>query len=464
MFTILVADDEPSMIEFLEIMLTKEGYDVTTASSAEEAMEKLDSNAIDLVITDISMPKAGGMAVLEKALSVNLNLPVIMITAYASTTNAVEAMKKGAYDYITKPFLVDEIKLTIKKALERLQDKAELKRLKNEVAESFSLGDLLGRSESMLSLFSMIRKVADSRSTALITGESGTGKELVAKAIHYLSDRKDKPFHSINCGAMAEQLLESELFGHQKGAFTGAHIDKKGLLESCEGGTFFLDEVGEAPLAVQVKMLRVLQEREFKRVGGINDIKVDIRVIAATNQDLEKLIKKGKFREDFFYRIDIIHINIPPLRDRKEDIPLLTSRFIKKYSEENKRKVTSISSEAMTLLENFQWRGNVRELENAIERAVVLSPGSVIGKEHLTDEIRGGEPQGGDESVDIPDEGVDIELLVEEMERKFLEKALKKAKGVKKDAAKYLKLSFRSFRYKLQKYDMGKTEKEDEAV
>ena len=460
MFTILVADDEKSMIEFLEIMLNKEGYDVETASSAEEAMEKLDSDAIDLVITDISMPEAGGMAVLEKALSVNRNLPVIMITAYASTTNAVEAMKKGAYDYITKPFLVDEIRLTIEKALERLQDKAELKRLKDEVAESFSLGDLLGRSESMLNLFAMIRKVADSRSTALITGESGTGKELVAKAIHYLSGRKDKPFLSINCGAMPEQLLESELFGHQKGAFTGAYADKKGLLELSSGGTFFLDEVGEAPLSVQVKMLRVLQEREFKRVGGVTDIKVDIRIVAATNQDLEKLIQEGKFREDFFYRIDIIHINIPPLRERKEDIPLLASRFIKKYSQDNKRKIRTISSEAMELLEKYQWRGNVRELENTIERAVVLAPGDVIEKEHLTDEVRGVESGDSDDTIEIPDSGVDMDFLVEEMERKFLEKALEKAGGVKKDAAKYLKLSFRSFRYKLNKYSMGKAERE----
>ncbi|MGK7344199.1 MAG: sigma-54-dependent transcriptional regulator [Candidatus Nitrospinota bacterium M3_3B_026] len=455
MFTILVADDEKSMTEFLEIMLGKEGYEVITASSAEEAMKVIEGRGMDLVITDINMPEAGGMAVLRRSMEAAPDVPVIMITAFASTDTAVEAMKIGAYDYITKPFRIDEIKLTIAKALERRRDKEEIKRLKEEVSQTYGMGGLLGKSEKMKKLFELIRKVAGSRSTILITGESGTGKELVAKAIHYLSDRKDKPFHSINCGAMPEQLLESELFGHQKGSFTGAHADKKGLLELSDGGTFFMDEVGEAPMSVQVKMLRVLQEREFKRVGGVKDIKVDIRVIAATNQDLEELIRAGRFREDFYYRLNIITIHIPPLRERREDIPLLASRFMERYAAEDGRPVRSISGEAMRLLENHYWRGNVRELENVIERAVVLASGSTIEAENLPDEVRFAEPAAGGGVSDIPENGIDLEDAVSSLEKDLLTRALDKARGKKKEAARLLNLSFRSFRYKLAKYGIG---------
>lgn len=461
MFTILVADDERSMTEFLEIMLQKEGYDVITASSAEEAINALKTRAVDLVITDINMPEAGGMAVLKRSMELHADTPVIMITAFASTDTAVEAMKIGAYDYITKPFKIDEIKLTIAKALERRIDKAEIKRLKDEVTQPYKIGDLLGKSEKMIKLFNLIKKVANSRSTVLITGESGTGKELVAKAIHYLSDRKDQPFHSINCGAMPEQLLESELFGHQKGAFTGASSDKKGLLELSDGGTFFMDEVGEAPMSVQVKMLRVLQEREFKRVGGVKDIKVDIRVIAATNQNLEELIAAEKFREDFYYRLNIIHLHIPPLRERKDDIPLLVSRFIEKYAVEDNRPVTAISNEAMRLLENYNWRGNVRELENVIERAVVLASGSLIEPDNLPDEVRFTSSSVSEEIAEIPDSGVDLEGIISSMEKDLLSKALEKARGKKKEAAKLLGLTFRSFRYKLAKYGIGNETKEE---
>ncbi len=464
MLTVLVADDERSMQEFLEIMLTKEGYEVLTASTSEEAIEMIDSRSIDLVITDINMPEVGGMAVLQHSMEEDADTPVIMITAFGAADTAVEAMKIGAYDYITKPFNVDEIKLVIAKALERRRDKEELRRLKGEVAKSYGLGaDMLGKSAPMTQLFGMINKVARSRSTVLITGESGTGKELVAKAIHYLSDRKNKPFLSINCGAMPEQLLESELFGHQKGAFTGAYSDKKGLLEIADGGAFLLDEVGEAPPAVQVKMLRVLQEREFKRVGGVKDIKVDVRIIAATNRNLDELIKEGKFREDLYYRLNIIPIHIPPLRDRKEDIPPLVNRFIVKFADEGEHEVVSISNKAMRLLENHHWRGNVRELENAIERAVVLATGSRIEPENLPDEIRYANVEIKKGSMLVPDTGIDLGEIVDSVEKDLLTKALEKTGGKKQEAAKLVNLSFRSFRYKLAKHGIGSAGKGDDA-
>ena len=453
--TILVADDEKSMREFLEIMLTREGHDVVCATTAEEAVETINARPVDLVISDIKMPQAGGLAVLARAMEKDPDVPVIMITAYASADTAVDAMKKGAYDYITKPFKIDEIKLVIAKALERRVDKEDLRRLKDEVEKSYSLGDLLGRSETMQELFKVIRKVAASRSTVLITGESGSGKELVAKAIHYLSPRKDKPFLSINCGAMPEPLLESELFGHQKGAFTGAHADKKGLLEVADGGTFLLDEVGDAPPSVQVKMLRTLQERQIKRVGGVKDINVDVRVIAATNQNLEELIKQGKFREDFFYRLNIIPINIPPLRERSEDIPLLVSRFIERYGKMNGRAGIRVSNGAMRLLERHHWRGNVRELENIIERAVVLAAGDLIEPENLPEEMLSGGPA-------MPDEGVDLEAAVAEVEKDLLLKALDSAGGNRKEAARLVKLTYRSFRYKLAKHGLAEAAKDDE--
>lgn len=462
MFTILVADDEKSMTEFLEIMLNRDGYEVITASSAEEAMDAIENRGIDLVITDINMPRAGGMAVLKRAIERDADLPVIMITAFASTDTAVEAMKMGAYDYITKPFRLDEIKLTISKALERRKDKAEIRRLKEETARSYSAGELLGKSEKMQGLFRLIRKVADSKSTVLVTGESGSGKELVAKAIHYLSDRKGKPFMSINCGAMPEQLLESELFGHQKGSFTGAHADKKGLMELADGGTFFLDEIGEAPLSVQVKMLRVLQEREFKRVGGVKDIKVDIRVIAATNQDLAELIKAGRFREDLYYRLNIITLGVPPLRERKDDIPILITKFIEKYSREDNRRVTSISSDAMSFLERHNWRGNVRELENVIERAVVLATGPRIETENLPDYIRLSTEATAVERIEVPDDGLDLEAKLAAMEKEYLLMALEKSGGRKKEAARLVNLTFRSFRYKLSKYGIKTDDKGDD--
>ncbi|MDH5508999.1 MAG: sigma-54 dependent transcriptional regulator [Nitrospinota bacterium] len=462
MLTVLVADDEKSMQEFLEVLLVREGYQVTLASTSEEAIEKIERRGIDLVITDINMPKATGMVVLKRSMEVDPDIPVIMITAFASADSAVEAMKIGAYDYITKPFRVDEIKLVIAKAMERRTDKTELKRLKEEVSRSYSMGNLIGKSEKMQALFRMVRKVAASSSTVLITGESGTGKELVAKAIHSQSDRKDMPFLSINCGAMPEQLLESELFGHQKGAFTGAVVDKKGLLEVADKGTFLLDEVGEAPLSFQVKLLRMLQEREFKRVGGVRDIKVDVRIIAATNQNLETLIKEGRFREDLFYRLNIIPLHLPPLRDRPEDIPLMVLKFVDKFATEVGKKGMTISSDVMDILERYSWRGNVRELENVIERAVVLTGGLKITQESLQDEVRSEALSTGGNHASLPEGGVDLEDMLTGMEKKYLTMAMERADGRKMDAAKLVNMSFRSFRYKVKKYGIKDQEKDED--
>ncbi len=453
MYTVLVADDERSMTEFFEVMLSREGCRVLTASSAEEAMKLIAKGGLDLVITDINMPTAGGMEVIRKAGETDPDLPVIMITAYASTITAIEAMKLGAYDYISKPFNNDEIKLVVAKALERRSDKTHIKQLERKLAHTTgSHGDLIGNSPAMKNMLSMIKKVADSRSTVFITGESGVGKELVARAIHDFSERRGRAFNSINCGALPEELLESELFGHQKGAFTSAHADKIGLLENSDHGTFFLDEVGEAPLSVQVKLLRFLQEREIRRVGGTKDIKVDIRLIAATNRNVEKMIEEGLFREDFYYRLNIIPIHIPPLRDRREDIPVLANRFMAKYAKANQREVRSISVEAMDMLEQYTWRGNVRELENVIERAVVLTSGSVIVPEYLPESVRTLKEKNMEHDLLIPEDGIDLENEVSKMEKDLLFKALSKAGGVKKEAARLLSLSFRSFRYKLAKY------------
>lgn len=454
MYTVLVADDEKSMTEFFEVMLSREGCRVLTASSAEEAMEVIVSGGLDLVITDINMPTAGGMEVIRKAAETDPDLPVIMITAYASTQTAIEAMKLGAYDYISKPFNNDEIKLVVAKALERRSDKTHIRQLEQKLAHTAggTPGDLIGNSPAIKNMLSMIKKVADSRSTVFITGESGVGKELVARAIHDFSERRDRAFNSINCGALPEELLESELFGHQKGAFTSANADKIGLLENSDNGTFFLDEVGEAPLSVQVKLLRFLQEREIRRVGGTKDIKVDIRLIAATNRNVEQMIDEGLFREDFYYRLNIIPIHIPPLRERREDIPVLANRFMAKYAKANQREIRSISVEAMDMLEQYTWRGNVRELENVIERAVVLASGSVIVPEYLPEPLRTWKEKNMGHDLLIPEDGIDLEGEVSKMEKDLLFKALSKAGGVKKEAAKLLSLSFRSFRYKLSKY------------
>jgi two-component system response regulator PilR (NtrC family) len=351
---ILVVDDEQSMREFLDIMLKKEGYKVSLASNGDEVLKYIDKDIFDLVLLDIRMPKMDGIAVLKKIKSTSPETVVIMITAYASADTAIKAMKEGAYDYITKPFKVDEIKLIIKNALEKKHLQKENVLLKRVVRDRYVFDNIIGQSPKMLALYDLLEKVAPTKTNVLITGESGTGKELVAKAIHFNSPRKEKAFVTLNCGAIPEALIESELFGHMKGAFTDAIATKKGLFEMADEGTIFLDEISELPLMMQVKLLRVLQDREFKRVGGTEDIRVDVRIIAATNKDLERAVKEKRFREDLFYRLNVIQIKLPNLRERREDIPVLAAHFLKRYSEELNKNISRISPEALHLLLNYE--------------------------------------------------------------------------------------------------------------
>ncbi len=387
--TVLIVDDEKNYLIVLEALLEDEGYQVFTADNAERGLEIALNQEIDVVVTDMKMPLMDGMVFLERLHRMKPDLPIIMMTAYGTIEKAVEAMKKGAFDYICKPFENEEFKIIIQKAIEHFRLLKQNKEMTQELIGRYSFHNIVGRSAVMQKVFYIIEKVAPSKSTVLITGESGTGKELIAKAIHYNSPRFDKPFVSVNCGALPETLLESELFGHEKGAFTGAIQQRKGRFELAHGGTLFLDEISEMPLHLQVKLLRVLQEMEFERVGGSQTIKVDVRVIAATNRELKTEVEAGRFRADLFYRLNVVNIHVPPLRERKEDIPLLINHFIEKYSKEmGISEKVRIDKEALKLLMEYHWPGNVRELENVIERALLLCSGGEIRLGDLPPEIR----------------------------------------------------------------------------
>lgn len=451
---ILVVDDEQSLRDVLSIMLKRAGYAVTSAMDGEEAIELLNKEIFDLVITDLRMPKIDGMEVLKAVKSASPGTVVLIITAFASADSAVEAMKQGAYDYLTKPFQVDEVQLIIRNALEKRRLTTENMLLKREMASQSSFAQLVGQSEAMQKVFDVVRKVADSKSNVLICGESGTGKELVARAIHYNSARSVMPFVAVNCSAVPEMLLESELFGHMKGSFTGAIANKAGLFEVADGGTIFLDEIGDTTPTIQVKLLRVIQEREFRRVGGNHDVKVDVRVVAATNKDLEKAVADGSFREDLYYRLDVIPIRLPPLRMRTGDIPLLVTHFLERFAKESGKPKPVISQEAMHVLLSHEWRGNVRELENLIERVVAFATTELV-----TDaEVHGWLHRPATQSqhptmpMDLTDEGLDLEGLINGIEKDLLLKALERSKWVKKKAARMLRLNTRSFRYRLEKY------------
>jgi len=465
---ILVVDDEKNLREFLEIMLQKDGYDVETAKDGRVALEKLETTHFDLIICDVRMPSVDGIQVLKRAKESWSDTEVIMITAYASTETAVEAMKQGALDYITKPFKVDEIRIIIERAFERASLTRQNRLLKTQLKGSEAFTSIIGESPVMEKMFALIAKIADTPTNVLITGESGTGKELVAKAIHNQSDRRDAPFVAIHCGAIPETLIESELFGHLKGSFTGAIQNKVGLLKMADGGTVFLDEVGEIPLQMQVKLLRFLQERTFRRVGCTEDLSVNVRIICATNKELEEEIENGRFREDLYYRLNVIRISMPSLRERKGDIPLLAGHFVKKYARELNRKIARISDEAMELLGSYYYPGNVRELENILERAVALAAGPVILAENLPGDLMSRRrKEGGREKglgpARFPDEGVYLENIVEDLEKQLILQALERTHGVKKRAAELLHVSFRSFRYRLEKYAMAERD-ESEAV
>lgn len=452
---ILIVDDETSMREFLSILLEREGYDPVAADCAERALQLIADQTFDLVISDVNMPGLDGIGLLERIKAGSPDTVVMMITAFSTTEQAVEAMKHGAYNYIAKPFKVDEIKLLIRNAVEKQQLVRENAFLKGETSRQHSFSGMIGKSKKMLELFQLIGKVASSNATVMIAGESGTGKELAARAIHLNSDRRDKPFVAVNCGAIPETLMESEFFGHVKGAFTGAVGERPGLFEQASGGTLFLDEIGEVPLLLQAKLLRAIQEREVRRVGGGETKRVDVRIITATNRDLEQQVAEGSFREDLFYRLNVVQLIMPPLRERLEDIPLLVDCFLAKHTAGSASSHGGISAEALEFLWGYQFPGNVRELENIIERALALGVREITPESLPQQVIRFRKVHEQLNHIEIPGDGFDLEKYLDSIEKRFLLKALEKSGGVKKRAADLLGMTFRSFRYKLAKYGMG---------
>lgn len=448
---ILVVDDEESFRHMLSVILKKEKYEVETASNGEEALQKVISTPFDQILCDIRMPQMDGLEFLKEVQKAGVESTIIMMSAYGTIDTAIEAMKLGAYDYISKPFKTDEIILTLRKAEEREQLRKENQLLRREVLREYSFENIVSKNAKMKEIFEVIKKVAPYKSTILIMGESGTGKELVARALHYNSDRSKRPFVAVNCGAIPENLLETELFGHVKGAFTDAIRTKRGLFEEADGGTLFLDEIGELPPQLQVKLLRVLQEGEIRRVGESKPIKVDVRIISATVKDLAREVNEGRFRDDLFYRLNVLPIHIPPLRERREDIPLLIEHFIKKFTQSTNKKVVGIDSKALEVLMNYKWSGNVRELENTIERAVVLTDGENIMLENLPPEIR----EFKEEEVSLPpvaEEEYSIKKASKVLETNLIKKALKKTKGNHTHAARLLEISHRALLYKIKEY------------
>jgi len=452
---LLIVDDEQSMREWLTIALSQDGYEVEAAGSGEEALKVLERAAIDLALVDLRMPGMDGLATLQAMKRLNEGVAVIIMTAYATAETAVHALKEGAYDYIIKPFKVDELRHLVRKALEERRLRGENLRLRHEVEHWYQFGNLIGKSPQMREIYSTIERLGDSKATVLITGESGTGKEVAAKAIHFNSNRKARPFVTVNCGAIPQELMESELFGHVKGAFTGALSAKQGLFEVADGGTLFLDEVSELPLHLQVKLLRVLEDPEIRPVGGVKPVRVDVRIIAATNRDLAQAMVRGTFRQDLFYRLNVIMLRLPPLRERREDIPLLVDHFLHKFGAASGGGSKVISPEGLSALEGYAWPGNVRELENVIERAVTLERGSVIGVDSLPESVRA-RPLLEVSRVELPTQGLELDRLIEGIEKDLLTQALRRANGVQTRAAQLLGTSFRSFRYRLQKYGLDR--------
>ena len=457
---ILVVDDERSMRDFLEILLQRDGHEVVCCSQASEAIAALDGDDFELVISDIRMPGMSGIELLERIQELAPETLVLLITAHGTTESAVEAMKRGAYDYLSKPCSVDEIRLVVDKALEKRSLASENLSLRRRLREQAAVPTMLGKSPRMRKVFELVRQVAPTRTNILITGESGTGKELVARALHSLSDRASRAFVAINCGAIPENLLESELFGHVKGSFTGAVSHKEGLFEAADGGTLFLDEIGEMPLSLQVKVLRALQDRTFKRVGGTSDIRVDVRILAATNRVLAADVRAGRFREDLFYRLNVIEVELPPLRERAVDIAEFVHFFAERFSAELGRESCEVDPALLRILEGYPFPGNVRELENLMERAVTLAGGRRITRDCLPAIVL--DPEPAPRTSLIPPEGADLNELIAEFERGLLRSALERSGGVKKRAASLLGVSFRSFRYRLEKLGLADAEPGDE--
>jgi two-component system response regulator PilR (NtrC family) len=449
---LLIVDDERSIRELLEIVLKKEGYDVVSAKSGEEGLERATSGAFDLIVSDIKMGDMSGIDLLRHLKADGFTGHFILLTAFAAAETAIQALKMGASDYILKTEnFIDELKLVVAEALVSLRLREDNAFLRREFRKTHGMGNLIGKSARMQELFKMIEGVSAANSTILVTGETGAGKELVAKAIHLNSSRADQRFVSVNCGAFTETLLESELFGHVKGSFTGASANKKGLFEAADKGTIFLDEIGDTTPAMQVKLLRVLQERTLRPVGGTDEIAVDVRVIAATHRDLKEMVRENQFREDLYYRISVIPLHVPPLRERREDIPLLANHFLARFNASIGKNIASFSDEALRKLESYDWPGNVRELENVIERAYILETSSQLTTNLSfpdgVDAVLKSRPE-----VVIPEEGIDLERYVDHVQKSYLEEALRRSNGVQVKAAELLRMSYRSFRHYMQKY------------
>ncbi len=451
---LLVIDDEEIMREILDALLTREGYEVRLAADAAAGLELLRATPFDAVIVDMMMPGMDGMAALDEIKKIDDDLPVLMITAFASIENAITAMKRGAYDYITKPFKNDEVLVVLRNALAQRRLVAENRALRQNLqARANRFGEIVGRSARMRQVFDLIIQAAPSRATILINGESGTGKELVARSLHQNSTRADRAFITVNSGNLPPDLLESNLFGHVKGAFTGAVYPKKGLFELADKGTIFFDEIGNIPLETQAKLLRVIQEREFMRLGGVDTIKVDVRIIAATNVDLRHMMDEGKFREDLYYRLHVITVQLPPLRERKDDIPLLVQTFLEKYGKENQKTHLELTGEALDLLQEYDWPGNVRELENVIERAVVLSTGARIDADLVPDHVRSSRRFQMPQFV-VPPEGISFREVITDFEKRLIESTLEAAGGVQKRAAELLHIKPTTLNEMIKRHDI----------
>jgi two-component system, NtrC family, response regulator PilR len=462
---ILIVDDERSLREFLAIFLRRGGHRVEAAADADAARKAMADHEFDVVITDLKMPGASGLDVLAECKRLHPDTQVIVVTAFATAETAIAAMKAGAYDYLTKPFKVDEVGLVVERALERRVLQHQNVVLRDEIKGRYKLDRLIGKSPAMHRVFEVVRKIASARTSVLLIGESGTGKELAARALHELSGRADHAFIAVNCGAIPESLIESEFFGHVKGSFTGASSDRTGLFEAAHSGTIFLDEIGELPAPMQVKLLRVLQERKVKRVGGVQEKEVDVRVVAATNRDLETEVEKGTFRQDLFYRLNVIQLRLPPLRERREDIPILVDHFVRKLAAEHGRQITGVDPDAMSALMSHSYPGNVRELENLIERSVTLAQGDRISSDTLPtlSPLSAAGARLGP-APELPDEGLDLEKVVEDFERGILIKALERTRGNRTEAARLLGVTFRSLRYRLSKLGITGGEAGSEAA
>jgi len=453
MTRVLVVDDDAGLREMLEIMLTREGYSVVGEGDGLKALNRCRKERFDLVLTDLKMPKMDGLEFLKSVKEFSPGTQVILITAYATGETAVRAMKEGAYDYVEKDFDVDDLKRLIREALEKKGEKDQQAPFERDADDAVHFGGMIAKNKDMIRIFTTVRKVADTAANVLLLGESGTGKELVARAIHDHGPQSQQPFVAVNCGGIPENLLESELFGHMKGSFTNAFADKPGLFEVARGGTILLDEVGELPPLLQVKLLRVVQEKTFRRIGGVEDIKVNVRIIAATNQDLEKKVRDGGFREDLYYRLNVIPIVIPPLRNRREDIPILTKYFVEKFSRAYGKEIRTISAYALGLLLEYPFPGNVRELENIIERSVALEASTIVLPENLLLSASALE-RVGVSALDIPEDGIDLNEAVSMFEKRLIEKALQKTKGAKNKTADLLKVTYDSLQYKIEKFEI----------